>query len=150
MTKKIRKRLIEPKVRLLLWIYLYGVKDESNYLAKLADKIDYSEGSIKSHLEDLLDKKFIVSLNSDRVSPPYKVAEDGKRFLKPILFVTRIGIAVTAWNALWALIFYYLYTNQPVLVLVSWFPLLLVSFAVFSIVLLFYPYIIVKFGKISY
>ena len=36
--KKIKKRLIEPKVRLLLWISLYGIKDESNWLANIAKK----------------------------------------------------------------------------------------------------------------
>jgi len=47
--KKIKKRLIEPKIRLLLWTYLYDIKDESNWLAKLAKEIDYSEGSVHTH-----------------------------------------------------------------------------------------------------
>jgi hypothetical protein len=34
----IRKRLIEPKVRLLLWIYLEGIKDENKWRSKMSKK----------------------------------------------------------------------------------------------------------------
>jgi hypothetical protein len=55
--KENQKTLIEPKARPLLWIHLHGVKDESNYLAKPAKEIDYSEGSIKSEfIPDLMEK----------------------------------------------------------------------------------------------
>jgi hypothetical protein len=38
--KKIKKRLIEPKIRLLLWIYLHSIKDESNWRARIAKEIE--------------------------------------------------------------------------------------------------------------
>jgi len=149
--RKIRKTLISPKVRLLLWIYMHEVKDESNWLAKLADKIDYSEGSIKSHLADFLDNKLIESLNSvSPMDPPYRITDEGKRFLQPILFVTKIGMAISIWVGLWAVVYYLYFINQPILMIASWLPLLIAGFVILALVLLFYPYLLLKFGKISY
>lgn len=72
-----KKTLIEPKVRVLLWIYLYGVKNENNWLAKLAKVIDYSStGSLDALLTDLLDKNLIESYASDSKGPPYRVTEE--------------------------------------------------------------------------
>jgi hypothetical protein len=146
---KIKKRLIAPKIRLLLWINLYGIKDESNWRSKLAKKIDYSEGSLDSHIKDLLDKKFIESLNPNKIDPPYKITEEGKSFLNPILFTTKIGVITTIWVTIWGVI-YLLIFNNPVLVMGSWFSLLLVSFIILSLVLAFFPHILVRVGKRSY
>jgi hypothetical protein len=148
--KRIRKRLIEPKVRLLLWTHIHGIKNESNWLAKLAKEIDYSEGSVDTQLTDLLDKNLIESLNSNAVGPPYRVTNEGKKFLQPILFTTRIGAATTIWVGLWAVIYYSLFYSQPILMIAYWLPLLIVSFAILAVVLLFYPYLLLKLGKIGY
>ncbi|MEM4703651.1 MAG: hypothetical protein QXJ02_01070 [Candidatus Bathyarchaeia archaeon] len=78
--KKVKKRLIEPKIRLLLWIYLYGIKDESNWLAKLAKKIDYSEGSLQTQIIDLQNKNLIESRNPKGEGPPYIITDEGKTF----------------------------------------------------------------------
>lgn len=148
--RRIRKRLIEPKVRLLLWTYIHGIKNESNWLAKLAKEIDYSEGSVNTQLGDLLDKNLIESRNSNAVGPPYKVTNEGRKFLQPILFTTKIGAATTIWVGLWAVIYYSLFCSQPILMIAYWLPLLIVSFAILAIVLLFYPYLLLKLGKIGY
>jgi len=147
--RRIKKRLIEPKVRLLLWTHLHGIKNESNWLAKLADKMDYSEGSIDTQLADLLDKNMIESLNPDSRAPPCRITDEGKRFLQPILFTTKIGI-VTLWLSLWTVVYYVYYFNQPLLMIAYWLPLLLASFAILALVLLFYPYLLLKLGKICY
>jgi len=148
--RKVRKRLVEPKVRLLLWIYLYGVRDESNWLAKLADKMDYSEGSLWTQLTDLFDKKLIESLNPKINSPPYKVTEEGKKFLQPILFTRNIGMVVSIWVCVWTIIYFIVYLNQPLHMIVYWVPLLLVSFVILALVLIFYPHLLLKLGKVSY
>jgi hypothetical protein len=148
--KKIRKRLIDPKVRLLLLVYLYGIKDESNWLTKLSGKIDYSEGSTQTQLIDLLNKNLIVTLDPNNGGPPYKITEDGKKFLQPILFTQKIGMAMTIWVSLWTVIDYIFYLNQPVLMLVSWLPLLIVSFVILALVLIFYPQMLLRLGKIGY
>jgi len=148
--RKIKKRLIEPKVRLLLWTYLHGIKDESNWLAKLAKEIDYSEGSTDTQLIDLLDKNLIESLNPNTGGPPYKITDEGKKFLQPILFVTKIGIVTSIWVGLWAIIYYLYFFNQPILMITSWLPLLVVGFVILALVLLFYPYLLLRLGKISY
>jgi predicted transcriptional regulator len=150
-SKKVKKTLIEPKVRLLLWIYLHGVKNESNYLARLAKQIGYSEGSLKSHIiPRLLEKNLIESFNSDKESPPYKITEKGKKFLWPILFTRRIGLFIITWVGIWTLIDYLCFIDNPILMLSSWLPLLLLSFAILSIVLILYPYLLVTRGKIGY
>jgi hypothetical protein len=148
--RKVRKRLVEPKVRLLLWIYLYGVRDESNWLAKLADKMDYSEGSLWTQLTDLFDKKLIESLNPKINGPPYKVTEEGKKFLQPILFTRNIGMVVSIWVCVWTIIYFIVYLNQPLHMIVYWVPLLLVSFVILALVLIFYPHLLLKLGKVSY
>jgi hypothetical protein len=148
--RKVKKRLIEPKVRLLLWVCLYGVRDESNWLAKLADRMDYSEGSLWTQLTDLLDKKLIESLNPETNGPPYKVTEEGKKFLQPILFTRNIGIVVSIWVGIWTIIYFLACLNQPYLMIIYWLPLLLVSFAILALVLIFYPHLLLKLGKVSY
>lgn len=148
--KKVKKRLIEPKVRLLLWIYLYGIKDESNWLAKLAKEIDYSEGSLQTQIIDLQNKNLIKSLNPKGEGPPYMITDEGKNFLKPITFTTRIGVTISIWVGLWAIIYYLSFLNQPTLVIVYWLPLLVVSFAIFALILVLYPHLLLRLGKISY
>ena len=148
--RKVKKRLIEPKVRLLLWIYLYGIKDESNWLAKLADKLDYSEGSLWTQLADLLDKKLIESLNPKMNGPPFKVTKEGKKFLQPILFTRTIGIVVSVWVSICTILYFFMYFNQPVLMIIYWVPLLLVGFVILALILIFYPHLLLKLGKISY
>jgi len=148
--RKVKKRLIEPKVRLLLWIYLYGIKDESNWLAKLADKLDYSEGSLWTQLTDLLDRKLIESLNPKTNGPPFKVTKEGKKFLQPILFTRNIGIVVSIWVGICTIMYFFMYFNQPILMIIYWVPLLLVGFVILALILVFYPHLLLKLGKISY
>jgi hypothetical protein len=125
-------------------------RQRRNQLAlQTGKKIDYSEGSMDSHIKDLLDKKFIESLNPNKIDPPYKITEEGKSFLNPILFTTKIGVITTIWVTIWGVI-YLLIFNNPVLVMGSWFSLLLVSFIILSLVLAFFPHILVRVGKRSY
>jgi hypothetical protein len=147
---KIKKRLIEPKVRLLLWIYLHGIKDESNWRGKIAKVIDYSETSLDTLLTDLVHKDLIESLNLSGQGPPYKVTDEGRRFLQPILFTNKIGMGISIWVALWAVIYYLEFLNQPIRMIVYWLPLILVSYAILALVLIFYPLLLLKLGKISY
>ncbi|MEM3641126.1 MAG: hypothetical protein QXH37_04320 [Candidatus Bathyarchaeia archaeon] len=142
--------MIETKVRLLLWIYLHGVKSESNWLAKLADELDYGEGNIWTQLTDLLDKNFIEPQNPKSTGPPYRITEEGKRFLQPVLVTQRIGMVVGIWVSLWSVIYFLMYLNQPLLMIVCWLPLLIVSFIILALVMIFYPYLLLKLGKLSY
>jgi DNA-binding transcriptional ArsR family regulator len=146
----IRKRLIEPKVRLLLWIHLHGIKDESKWRSKTAKIMDYSAGSVDNELSDLLDKGLIESLNRDGTSPPYRLTDEGKRFLSPILYTQKMGMFTGIWVAIWAVIFYILFHGQPVLMVVFWLPLLITSFVIMALILIFYPYLLVYGGKKSY
>jgi len=146
---RVRKRLIDPKVRLLLWIYLYGIKDESNWLAKLAKEIDYSEGSLYTLLIDLQNKNLVKSLNPEGEGPPYMITDEGKRFLEPLIFTRKISIFLIVWVSFWSLIYYFAFLNNPIF-MVYWLLLLIVSFAITSIILLFYPHLLLKLGKISY
>lgn len=148
--KKVKKRLIEPKIRLLLWIYLYGIKDESNWLAKLAKKIDYSEGSLQTQIIDLQNKNLIESRNPKGEGPPYIITDEGKTFLKPITFTTRIGVTTSIWVVLWGIIYCLSFLNQPTLMIVCWLPLLLVSFAIIALILVLYPHLLLRLGKMSY
>jgi hypothetical protein len=145
-----RKRLIEPKVRLLLWIYLQGIKNENNWRARVSKIIDYSTGSTAKELLELLDKGLIESFNQDKVSPPYHVTEEGQSFLRPILLTQKIGIFTGLWVSIWAVIFFALFYNNPTLMVVFWLPLLIASFIMLVIVLIFYPHILVHQGKRSY
>jgi predicted transcriptional regulator len=148
--KKIKKSLIEPKVRLLLWIYFRGISEKDNWRTRLAKSIDYGKGNVDTQLVDLLDKGFIQSLNPNNKDPPYRITDEGKKFLQPILFTSRIGMAVSLWVAIWAIIDYLEFLNQPVLMITYWLPLLIVSFAILAVVLIFYPYLLLKLGKTSY
>jgi len=148
--KKVKKRLIEPKVRLLLWIHLYGIKDESNWLAKLAKEIDYSEGSLQTQLIDLQNKNMIESLNPKGEGPPYRITDEGENFLKPITFTRKIGMAITFWVILWGIVYYLIFLNQPILMIFFWLPLLFVSFVILALILTFYPHLLLRLGKKSY
>jgi predicted transcriptional regulator len=147
--KKNKKSLLEPKVRLLLWIYLRGISEKNNWRARIAKSIDYSKGNVNTQLIDLLDKDFIKSLNPNNKDPPYKITEKGKEFLQPILFTSKIGMVISLWVAIWAIIDYLEFVNQPVLMITYWLPLLIVSFAILALVLTFYPYLLLKLGETS-
>lgn len=135
-------------MRLLLWIHLHEVKNESNYLAKLAQAIDYSEGSLKSHLlPDLLQRDLIESLNPDKVSPPYKTTNEAEKLLEPIFFVRKMGYLfiffISAMSA--ALLSFYIY--NPALLILWWLPLTALGFGLLIGALLLYPQILLKLGK---
>lgn len=146
----IKKRLIEPKVRLLLWIHLQGIKDENNWRARISKLLDYSTGSTDTDLNDLVHKGLIASLNQDKVSPPYRVTEEGQNFLRPIMFTQKIGMFTGLWVTMWAVVYFLIFYNNPVMMVIYWLPLLIVSFIMLVIVLIFYPYILVHQGKKSY
>jgi hypothetical protein len=148
--KKNRKSLIEPKVRILLWIYLRGVSEKNNWRTRLAKSIDYGKGNVDTQLIDLWDKGLIESLNPDDKGPPYRITEEGKKFLQPILFTSKIGMAISLWVAIWAIIDYLEFLNRPVLMVIYWLTLLIVSFAMLAIVLIFYPYLLLKLGGTTY
>lgn len=145
-----KKRLIEPKVRLLLWIYLLGIKNENNWRAKLSRKIDYSTGSTDTELMDLLEKGMIESLNGDKISPPYKVTDVGISFLHPILLTQKIGIFTGVWVALWTVIYFIFFRDALILMVIYWLPLLVATFIMLVIVLIFYPYLLAYQGKKRY
>ena len=145
-----RKRLIEPKVRLLLWIYLQGIKDEANWRSKISKIIDYSKGSTDSELSDMLDKGLIESLNRDGVSPPYRLTDEGQSFLRPILFTQKVGMFAGLWVSIWAVIYYAIFYNIPALMVAFWLPLLIATFIMLVIILIFYPHLLVYTGKRSY
>jgi len=84
------KTLIQPKVRLLLWIYFH--EKECNSLSGIAKAIDYGKGNVKTHVVDLLDKGMIKSLSPDGEGPPYKITEKGVAFLKLLLLPRTVGI----------------------------------------------------------
>jgi len=145
-----RKTLIEPKVRLLLWVYLHGIKDESNWRSKLARKIDYGTGNLDLQINDLMDKNLIESCAQNSVDPPYKITEDGKRFLQPIMFTSKIGMFMGVWVSIWSVVYFLIFFNQPLLMMIYWLPLLIASFMMLAVVLIFYPYLLMRLGKISY
>jgi len=147
--RELKKTLIEPKVRLLLWIHLHGVKNESHYLAQLAEKIDYSGGSIRSHLlPDLLDKGLIESLNPDKESPPFRTTNEAKKFLEPVFMVRKLGyISLFYLFAMFSLLVgWYIY--NPALLVLWWMPITIFGFAAICFVLVLYPQILLKLGKI--
>jgi hypothetical protein len=147
---KTKKTLIEPKIRLLIRIYLHGVKDESNYLAKLAEEIGYEKGSLKSHLlTTLLDKNLIESTNPDRVSPPYQVTQEAKEILMPFLVIKWLGYASAIFEAvlLFSLFAFYI-DNRPLLIF-AWLPIAIVGFVILTICLILYPRFLLKLGKIK-
>jgi predicted transcriptional regulator len=148
--KKNKKSLLEPKVRLLLWIYLRGISEKNNWRARIAKSIDYGKGNTNTQLIDLLDKDFIESLSPNKKDPPYRITEKGKEFLQPILFTSKIGRVISLWVAIWAIIDYLVFLNQPVLMITYWLPLLIVSFVILALILTFYPYLLLRLGKISY
>lgn len=137
-------------MRLLLWIHLHGVKDESNYLAKLAKKIDYSEGSIKSHLiPDLLESNLIKSLNPDKVSPPYRTTNEAKKLLEPIFLIRTIGYWFAIFGTV-ALLSLFFYIDRPALLVYWYLPFVVMGFEFLIIILILYPHILLRFGKIAF
>jgi DNA-binding transcriptional ArsR family regulator len=148
--RKVKKTLISPKVRLLLWVCLHGVEDESNYLAKLSDKLDYSEGSIKAHLIDLLDKGLIKSLNPDGVSPPYRGTSEAKKLLEPIFFVRKIGYFFAVFVSCTFLTLIGWYIHHLEFLMLYWVPLTLAGFVFLITILILYPYMLLKCGKIAF
>lgn len=126
---------------------MHGVKDESNYLARLADKIDFSEGSTHGYLQYLLNAGLIESLGVGD-NPPYKATRDAKELLDPILFVRKLGfvliIAICAFSAL----FIFLWTVDPTGLINRWFPSTMSVLAALSLVLIYYPQLVLKFGKL--
>lgn len=146
----IKKRLLDPKVRLLLWIHLHGIKDKTNWRSKTSKIIDYSTGSTDKELLELLDKGLIESLNRDKVSPPYRVTDDGEVFLHPIMLTQKIGVFIGLWVALWTIIYFVFFYDIPILMVTFWLPLLVATFIMLVIVLIFYPHILVYQGKRRY
>lgn len=148
--EKYKKTLIQPKVRLLLMIYLEGISGKGNWRKKVSQKIEYGKGNVDTQLISLLDAKLIESLNVNGRDPPYRVTREGKKFLQPILFTSKVGMAVALWVSIWAVIYYFEFQRQITLMVVFWLPLLATSFLILAFVLIFYPYILLKAGKIDY
>lgn len=150
MTERYKKTLIDPKVRLLLSIYLQGFPNRRGWSKKLEKELNYDKSNLSNHITDLLHDNLIVSLNSDRVSPPYKVTKEGKRFLKPIIFPFQIGLFILIWVASWSLIFYSLYHSYPLLLALVFMIFIIVSFVGVALILIFQPYVLLRAGKTSY
>jgi len=148
--EKYKKTLIQPKVRLLLTIYLEGISGKGNWRKKVSESIEYGKGNVDTQLISLLDDKLIESLNLNKRDPPYRVTKEGKRFLQPILFTSKIGMAVALWVSMWAVIYYFEFQSQIIVMITFWLPLLITSFIILALVLIFYPYILLKAGKIGY
>jgi hypothetical protein len=149
--RDVKKTLIDPKVRLLLWICLKKeIKDESNYLKKLADKIDYSGGSIRSHfIPELIRENLIESLSPDKRSPPYRATDEAKKLLAPIFFVRTVGILFTIFVAVIVAALPWYVSNLSFLF--YWYlPWITIGFAFLVIVLILYPYFLLKAGKIAF
>jgi hypothetical protein len=143
-----RKTLIDPKIRLLLLIYLNkGLKDDPVYLSKLARKLQYSEGSIKSHLiPELIRMRLIESSNVDGRNPPFRTTNRAKKVLAPFILVRNIALYFTALIlvAAAALPFYALHPWA----LYYWFiPLITFGFALLIGVLFFYPDILLRSSR---
>jgi len=148
--EKYKKTLIQPKVRLLLTIYLEGISGKGNWRKKVSESIEYGKGNVDTQLISLLDDKLIESLNLNKRDPAYRVTKEGKRFLQPILFTSKIGMAVALWVSMWAVIYYFEFQSQIIVMITFWLPLLITSFIILALVLIFYPYILLKAGKIGY
>ena len=102
---------------------------------------------MSTHLTDLLDENLIESRNLDRVGPPYIVTAEGKKLLAPIIFTQWIGTFVGIYVGACYGVFYVVFRGQALLVVSLLFPLTLVSFVLLAILLLLYPYILLKLGK---
>lgn len=119
-------------------------------MAQLADKIDYSEGSIKSHLIEFLDKDLVESLNSDGVSPPYRGTSEAKKLLEPIFFIRKIGFIFTVFVFAVFLMLFGWYIYHPTLLIYVWLPLTMAGFCLLIFVLILYPDLLLKIGKIAF
>ncbi len=150
MSKKNKKTLIEPKVRLLLSIYLQGFPKKLGWQKKLRKDLDYGKGNLRTQITSLLDDNLIESKNPNKVDPPFKITSEGKKFLGPILFASKVGMFLGLYVSFWTVIIYVVYANQPLLQVTIIFPVVMVSFVVLAIVLIFYPYLLLKLGKIHY
>ena len=142
------KTLIQPKVRLLLWIYFH--EKECNSLSGIAKAIDYGKGNVKTHIIDLLDKGMIKSLSPDGEGPPYKITEKGVAFLKPLLLPRTVGIMAAILLAALTIICFVAFSKNPILMVAHWLPILIAFIVIFVLILILYPYIILRLGKIRY
>lgn len=150
MNERYKKTLIDPKVRLLLSIYLQGFPQRSSWRRKILGELNYDKSNLSKDLTSLLDDSLIQSMNSDRIGAPYKVTKQGKKFLKPIIFPFQIGLFILIWTATWSAIIYLLYNSQPLALALAFMVFILFSFVVVALILIFQPYILLKTGKISY
>jgi hypothetical protein len=150
MSERYKKTLIEPKVRLLLSIYLRGYPQKSTWTRKLKSELDYDKSNLSNHLKELLHDKLIESKNPNGIDAPYKITRQGKKFLKPIIFSYQIGLFILIWSASWSLIFYLLYSSQPLMLALTFMIFILISFVGIAIILILQPYVLLKAGKISY
>ena len=150
MSERYKKTLIEPKVRLLLSIYLQGYPHRSSWRKKIEKELDYDKSNLSNHLKELIYDELIESKNPDRISPPYKITTQGKRFLKPIIYPFKLGLFIMVWAACWSLFFYILYNGQPLMLALTFMIFILVSFIGVALILILQPYVLLKGGKISY
>jgi hypothetical protein len=150
MSERYKKTLIDPKVRLLLSIYLQGFPNRTSWRKKLEKELDYDKSNLSNHLTELFDDKLIESVNHNGKSPPYKITKEGKRFLKPIIFPFQIGLFIISWVALWFVVFYLLFNSQPIVMASAFLVFILFSFVSVALILIFQPYVLLKAGKISY
>lgn len=146
--KKVKKTLIDPKIRLLLLIYLKGkLKNSPNYLSQLAKKLKYGESNIKTHLiPELIRMNLIESLNIDGESPPYRCTDEGRKVVQPILLVRQIGLYFIAFIVV-AVIGLLYYANNPVLMYYWFVPWTAFGFVLLICVLYFYPDILLKVAR---
>ncbi len=150
MSKRKKKTLVAPKMRLLLSIYLQGFPEKIGWRRKLQQNLGYEKGNLSTHLTDLLDENLIESRNQDKIGPPYIVTAEGKKLLTPIIFTQWFGMFMGIYVGACYGIFYILLRDQPLLVITLLFPMTLISVVVLSILLIFYPYILLKLGRKSY
>ena len=146
--KKAKKTLIDPKIRLLLLIYLKGkLKDAPNYLSQLAKRLHYGESNIKTHLiPELLKMNLIESLSNDGESPPYRCTAEGRKVLQPILLVRQIGLYFVIFIAVAALGLLFLASN-PVYMYYWFIPWTAFGFILLISVLYFYPEILLRVAR---
>ncbi len=145
--ERYKKTLIEPKVRLLLSIYLQGFPQRSSKRKKLENELSCDKGNLSKHITSLLHDNLIQSTNPDRVSPPYKVTKQGKKFLKPIILSFQIGLFIIIWAASWGTIFYVLYNSQPIMMAISFLVIILGGFVTAALILIFQPYVLLRVEK---
>jgi hypothetical protein len=150
MSRRNKKTLIEPKVRLLLSIYLNDMSKKSNWRNKLEKDLACGKGNLSTYLTDLVDDGLIESQNPNGTDPPLKVTAQGKKFLGPIIFTSRIGMFILSWVGIWVALDYVIFAGQPVIVASIILPLIIFSFLALALILMLYPYLLLKGGKTHY